>query len=80
MRMILAILLIAAFSYAAGASPYSHQEAAVCAHDGTIAPDQLLKAIHIQERKNLGFRVIMFLSIFALIMYRVKKEKWKDVS
>lgn len=34
---------------------------------------------HMEERKSTGLRVIIFLSLFALIMYGVKKKKWKDV-
>jgi len=32
-----------------------------------------------QERKSLGIKVIIFLFIFAIIAYLLKKEYWKDV-
>ena len=31
------------------------------------------------ERKSLGTKVIVFLLIFAVIAYLLKKEYWKDV-
>ena len=34
---------------------------------------------HMESRKKAGFRVILFLLIFAGIMYAVKKKIWKDV-
>lgn len=32
-----------------------------------------------QERKSMGIKVIIFLFIFAIIAYLLKKEYWKDV-
>ncbi len=34
---------------------------------------------YMEERKRTGFRVILFLSIFAAIMYAVKKKLWKEL-
>ncbi len=34
---------------------------------------------HMEERKKTGFRVMIFLLIFAGVMYAVKKITWKDV-
>lgn len=34
---------------------------------------------HMEARKKAGFRVILFLLVFAGIMYVVKKRTWKDV-
>tara|TARA_R110001592_G_scaffold27763_12_gene102703 strand:- start:4459 stop:5232 length:774 start_codon:yes stop_codon:yes gene_type:complete len=34
---------------------------------------------HMEARKKAGFRVILFLLVFAGIMYRVKKKIWADV-
>lgn len=34
---------------------------------------------HMEERKKSGFRVILFLLVFAGIMYAVKKRTWKNV-
>ena len=34
---------------------------------------------HMEARKKAGFRVILFLIVFAGIMYAVKKRTWKDV-
>lgn len=33
----------------------------------------------LEERKRMGIKVIIFLLVFAGIMYRVKKKIWKDV-
>lgn len=33
---------------------------------------------HMEARKQAGFRVLMFLFIFAIIMYRVKKKVWAN--
>ena len=32
-----------------------------------------------QERKELGVWVLLFLAVFSVIAYLLKKEYWKDV-
>lgn len=34
---------------------------------------------YLEVRKRMGIKVLIFLSVFALIMYAVKKKIWKDV-
>ncbi len=34
---------------------------------------------HMEVRKRMGVKVLIFLSIFAFIMYRVKRKIWRDV-
>jgi ubiquinol-cytochrome c reductase cytochrome b/c1 subunit len=34
---------------------------------------------HLEARKRIGFQVIMFLLIFAFLLYFTKKKVWKDV-
>ncbi len=34
---------------------------------------------HLEQRKQLGFRVMIFLAVFALLLYFTKKKVWADV-
>jgi cytochrome c1 len=34
---------------------------------------------HLEQRKQLGFRVMVFLGVFALLLYFTKKKIWADV-
>lgn len=34
---------------------------------------------HLNSRKEMGFRVLIFLSIFAVLMYLVKRKLWADI-
>jgi cytochrome c1 len=34
---------------------------------------------HLEQRKQLGFRVMIFLGVFALLLYFTKKKIWADV-
>jgi cytochrome c1 len=34
---------------------------------------------HLEQRKQLGFRVIVFLAVFAMLLYFTKKKIWADV-
>lgn len=34
---------------------------------------------HMEERKETGFRVLLFLLVFAIVMYAVKKKTWADL-
>jgi ubiquinol-cytochrome c reductase cytochrome c1 subunit len=34
---------------------------------------------HLVERKQLGFQVLLFLAIFAMLLYFVRKKVWADV-
>lgn len=34
---------------------------------------------HLASRKQMGFRVLIFLSVFAVMMYLVKRKLWADV-
>jgi ubiquinol-cytochrome c reductase cytochrome c1 subunit len=34
---------------------------------------------YMEERKRMGLKVIIFLSVFAAIMYRVKRKVWSDL-
>ncbi len=34
---------------------------------------------HLEQRKQLGFRVMVFLTVFALLLYFTKKKVWADV-
>jgi cytochrome c1 len=31
-----------------------------------------------EERKKLGFNVLIFLAIFSILLYLVKKKLWRD--
>ena len=34
---------------------------------------------HMQERKEMGFRVMIFLALFAVLLYLTKKQVWSRV-
>jgi ubiquinol-cytochrome c reductase cytochrome b/c1 subunit len=34
---------------------------------------------HMEERKKLGFKVFLFLSIFAFLVFKVKRKVWSKV-
>jgi cytochrome c1 len=34
---------------------------------------------HLEQRKQLGFRVMIFLAVFAMLLYFTKKKVWADV-
>ena len=34
---------------------------------------------HMEERKQMGVRVVLFLIVFTAIMYAVKRKVWADV-
>lgn len=34
---------------------------------------------HLEDRKRMGMKVVIFLTIFAFILYRVKRKVWSDV-
>ena len=34
---------------------------------------------HLEQRKQLGFRVLVFLIVFAGLLYFTKKKVWADV-
>jgi ubiquinol-cytochrome c reductase cytochrome c1 subunit len=34
---------------------------------------------HMEDRKQIGIKVVLFLLVFAVIMYAVKRKVWKDV-
>ena len=34
---------------------------------------------HLEERKKIGFRVMIFLIVFAGMLYFTKKKIWRDV-
>ncbi len=61
-------------SYEDGTSETLDQYSKDISHFLTWAADP-----HMEERKKSGFRVILFLIVFAGIMYVVKKRTWKDV-
>ncbi len=60
-------------SYEDGSAETLDQYAHDIAHFLTWAADP-----HMEERKKAGFRVILFLIVFAFIMRAVKKKTWKD--
>jgi ubiquinol-cytochrome c reductase cytochrome c1 subunit len=34
---------------------------------------------HLEQRKQMGFKVMVFLCVFALLLYFTKKKIWADV-
>ncbi|HCM83894.1 MAG TPA: cytochrome c1 [Alphaproteobacteria bacterium] len=65
-------------------------EGSVAYADGTEASvDQMAKDVtaflawaaepEMEERKKMGFQVILFLAVFSVVMYLAKKQVWKNV-
>ncbi len=47
---------------------------------GTFRPFMMWAAEpHLVERKALGFKVMVFLAIFAALLYLVRQQVWADV-
>ena len=34
---------------------------------------------HLEQRKEIGFRVMIFLIVFAVLLYMTKKKVWRKV-
>ncbi len=72
------------------AMPPPLNEGAVSYADGTTASvDQMAKDVSqflawaaepkLEERKKMGFQVLIFLVVFSFIMYGAKKQVWRDM-